>query len=98
MGVDAARRGLGRLEAARPRLLDLAHRLGVETIRSPEPWGWVGNALHGHYLDHLAVIEPWTDELRLRQVDGDPFLADPRPLDLAGFAAQDAAIAADFDR
>jgi hypothetical protein len=21
-------------------------------------------ALHGHYLDHLAVIEPWTAELR----------------------------------
>ena len=30
--------------------------------------------LHGHYLDHLAVIEPWTDALRVRQVDGDPFV------------------------
>ena len=89
---------LGRLEAARPRLLGLAHRLGEDTIRRPEPWGWIGNALHGHYLDHLAIIEPWTDELRLRQVDGDPFVPDPRPLDLAGFVAQDAAIAADFDR
>jgi hypothetical protein len=89
---------LGRLEAARPRLLELAHRLGADKIRAPEPWGWIGNTLHGHYLDHLAVIEPWTDELRLRQVDGDPFVADPRPLDHAGFAVGEAAIAADFDR
>lgn len=89
---------LARLEAARPRLLTLAHRLTAETVRAPEPWGWVYYTLHGHYLDHLAVIEPWTDELRLRQVDGDPFVADPRPVDHAGFVAQEAAIAADFDR
>ncbi len=89
---------LDRLDAARPRLLDLARRLGVETIRAPEPWGWIGNTLHGHYLDHLAVIEPWTAELRLRQVDGDPFVADPRPTDQAGFRVQEAAIGADFDR
>ena len=62
------------------------------------PWGWVYNTLHGHYLDHLAVIEPWTGTLRLRQVDGDPFVADPRAADAADFAAQEAAIAADFDR
>ena len=41
--------------------------------------------LHGHYLDHLAVIEPWADRLRDRQVDGDPFVADPRPADADGF-------------
>jgi hypothetical protein len=28
----------------------------------------VYSALHGHYLDHLAVIEPWTAELRQRAV------------------------------
>jgi DinB superfamily/Mycothiol maleylpyruvate isomerase N-terminal domain len=88
---------LARFYAARPRLLDLAHRLTPETIREDEPWGWVYNTLHGHYLDHLAVIEPWTDDLRRRQVDGDPFVADPRPADHAAFLAQEAAIAADFD-
>lgn len=89
---------LGRLDTARPRLLELAHLLTPEIIRTPDPWGWVYNTLHGHYLDHLAVIEPWTTELRLRQVDGDPFVTDPRAADHAEFAAQEAAIAADFDR
>jgi hypothetical protein len=89
---------LGRLETARPRLLELARQLSPETIRSSGPWGWVYNTLHGHYLDHLAVIEPWTAELRLRQVDGDPFEADPRASDMPGFRAREAAIAADFDR
>ena len=88
---------LARLTAARPRLLEVARRLTADTIRLDEPWGWVYMTLHGHYLDHLAVIEPWTAELRRRQVDGDPFVADPRAADLAEFRAQDAAIAADFD-
>ena len=56
-----------------------------ETIRGHEAWGWVYFVLHGHYLDHLAVVEPWTDALRLRQVDGDPFVADPRAPDHAWF-------------
>jgi hypothetical protein len=55
---------LSRLEAARPRLLEIAQRLSPETIRGDEAWDWVYAALHGHYLDHLAVIEPWTAELR----------------------------------
>jgi hypothetical protein len=55
---------LGRLEAARQRLLEVALRLSPETIRSDDGWDWVYSALHGHYLDHLAVIEPWTAELR----------------------------------
>ena len=55
---------LGRLEAARPRLLAVAHRLSPETIRGDDAWDWIYAALHGHYLDHLAVIEPWTAELR----------------------------------
>ena len=89
---------LERLETARPRLLEVARRLPPDTVRSHDAWGWVYNTLHGHYLDHLAVIEPWTAALRLRQVDGDPFVADPRANDLAGFLAQEAAVAADFDR
>jgi hypothetical protein len=89
---------LARLEAARPRLLELAHRLTPERVRTDDGWGWVYNTLHGHYLDHQVVIEPWTTELRLRQTDGDPFVADPRAADHAEFATQEAAIAADFDR
>jgi hypothetical protein len=89
---------LDRLVTARPRLLDLARQLSPQTIRSSGPWGWVYNTLHGHYLDHLAVVEPWTAMLRLRQVDGDPFVVDPRAADIPGFRAQEAAVAADFDR
>lgn len=55
---------LARLTAARPRLLEVAQRLSPEAIRSDDGWDWVYPALHGHYLDHLAVIEPWTAELR----------------------------------
>jgi hypothetical protein len=57
---------LGRLDAARSGLLQVAQRLSPETIRSDDGWDWVYAALHGHYLDHLAVIEPWTAELRRR--------------------------------
>jgi len=55
---------LTRLVAARPRLLELAQRLSPEAFRGDEPWRWLYVTLHGHYLDHLAVIEPWTTELR----------------------------------
>ena len=89
---------LDRLEAARPRLLAATRQLSLETIRGEEPWGWVYLTLHGHYLDHLAVIEPWADELRIRQVDGDPFVDDPRAADHADFEVQQAAAVADFDR
>jgi hypothetical protein len=57
---------LGRLETARSALLEVAHRLSLETIRGDDGWDWVYPALHGHYVDHLAVIEPWTAELRQR--------------------------------
>jgi hypothetical protein len=67
---------LARLEAARPRLLAVAHALSAETIRSDPGWEWVYPALHGHYLDHLAVIEPWADELRRRGVDMGPLIRD----------------------
>jgi hypothetical protein len=89
---------LARMDAARPQLLALAGRLTPEVVRTNPPWGWVYSTLHGHYLDHLAVIEPWTAELRVRQTDGDPFVADPRPATHAAFAAQERATAADFDR
>jgi hypothetical protein len=88
---------LARLAAARPRLLDAAHRLSLDDLRGDDAWGWVYMTLHGHYLDHLTVIEPWAARLRDRQVDGDPFLADPRPADHAGLAADIAAIDALFD-
>jgi len=55
---------LSRLQAARASLIEVAQRLSPETIRSDDGWDWVYPALHGHYLDHLAVIEPWTAELR----------------------------------
>lgn len=86
-----------RLRAARPRLQAATARLSPDEIRRDEPWGWVHMTLHGHYLDHLAVIEPWAAQLRARQVDGDPFVADPRPADHAGLIAQDAEMQAQFD-
>ena len=65
-------------EEIRDRLLPLARQLPMSTIRSDEVWGWVYLVLHGHYLDHLTVIEPWAATLRGRQIEGDPFTEDPR--------------------
>lgn len=87
---------LERLALARPRLLDAARRFSIAEIREDAPWGWVYMTLHGHYLDHLAVIEPWADALRIRQADGDPFLDDPRAVDHADFRAQDDAVTRRF--
>ncbi len=53
-----------RLATARPRLLAAASRLPDGTVRSDAGWAWTYPVLHGHYLDHLAVIEPWTTALR----------------------------------
>ncbi len=88
---------LERLATARQRLLTLVRRLSPQEIRTDAVWGWVYLTLHGHYLDHLGVIEPWAAGLRVRQIDGDPFMADPRAPDVAGFLAQDAAVGAQFD-
>jgi hypothetical protein len=88
---------VARLTAARPRLLAAVRGLDPAVVRSHAAWGWVYSTLHGHYLDHLAVLEPWTEQLRLRQIDGDPFMGDPRAPDHDGFEAQDAAIEAQFD-
>ena len=86
-----------RLRSGRQRLVELTRRLPLETIRSDAAWGWVYLTLHGHRLDHLAALEPWADGLRRRQVDGDPFVADPRPPDIETFRADDVAISAAFD-
>ena len=59
-----------RLEDARRRMLPIAHRLTADTIRAEPAWSWVYPAIHGHYLDHLPVIEPWTDALRRRAGGG----------------------------
>ncbi len=74
-----------RLAASRDGLLVVANRLGAKAIRGDDAWGWVYMTLHGHYLDHLAVIEPWTTGLRGRQTDGDPFVEDPRSADADDF-------------
>ena len=84
---------LARLDGvARRGLLDAgASALRRTAIRGDAAWGWVYLTLHGHYLDHLGVIEPWTDALRVRQIDGDPFVDGParrRPRRRSG--AQDA--------
>lgn len=76
-----------RLAASHARVLELTARLPMEVIRSDAAWGWVFNVLHGHVIDHLAVIEPWIAKLRARQSDGDPFVADPRPPTFAAFWA-----------
>lgn len=87
---------LGRFGASRPRLLDAAHALPDGVLRGDDAWTWVFLTLHGHYLDHLAVIEPWTAGLRARQIEGDPFVDDPRAADHAAFRADDAAMDARF--
>ena len=88
---------LARLAVGRRRLLKETGRLSPAVIRGDAAWGWVYMTTHGHYLDHLAVIEPWAGGLRSRQAEGDPFVADPRPADHAEFAARDSAAAADLD-
>jgi DinB superfamily len=89
---------LRRFADARQTMLAEVRRVPDTRIRADEPWGWIYMALHGHYLDHLGIVDAWTAELRVRQVDGDPFVDDARAIDHAAFRANDAAIAADFDR
>jgi hypothetical protein len=86
-----------RLTAARPRLRRAVQALPIEQVRDHAAWGWIHMVLGGHYLDHLAALEPWAAQLRARQIDGDPFVEDPRAPDHAGFRAQDALVAAQFD-
>jgi hypothetical protein len=92
-----------RMGTAHERLLATAREVPLATMRTDEVWGWVYLVLHGHYLDHLTVIEPWVSRLRPRQVEGDPFLADPRaagdgrPAGIARFWTAHAAVFAQFD-
>jgi hypothetical protein len=86
-----------RLAAARPALIRAVQALPPDEVRGHAAWGWIHMVLGGHYLDHLAVLEPWADQLRARQIDGDPFVDDPRAADHADFRAQDAIVAAQFD-
>ena len=85
------------------RLLELVRPLPMSTIRTDEVWGWVYLVLHGHYLDHLTVIEPWVAKLRPRQIEGDPFTDDPRPArdgstdGIAAFWSAHASVFAQFD-
>ncbi len=65
-----------RLDDSHERLVALVRRLSLATIRSDAAWGWVYLVLHGHVLDHLGVLEPWADQLRARQIEGDPFAVD----------------------
>jgi hypothetical protein len=66
-----------RLVAATDELSQLAGRLTPEVLRGDDAWGWIYMTLHGHQLDHLGLIEPWSERLRERQVEGDPFGPDP---------------------
>jgi hypothetical protein len=81
-----------RLRDGGSRVQEVTRRLSIDTIRSDHGWGWVYMVLHGHYLDHLAVVEPWAAGLRARQADGDPFVEDPRPADFDAFWAADRAV------
>jgi uncharacterized damage-inducible protein DinB len=92
-----------RLAQSHDRLLAVSEDLPLATIYRDAAWGWVYSVLHGHALDHLRVLEPWTDQLRVRQIQNDPFGQDPGPVasDLAAarsrFWADDAAISAQLD-
>jgi hypothetical protein len=87
---------------AHARVLVVARRIALDTIRSDAAWGWVQQVLHGHALDHLTVLEPWADSLRERQMQNDPFGPDPQPLraslaaDRARFWTTEAAVLAQF--
>jgi len=62
-----------RLIESRATLLERATRLPPDVIRNDAAWGWIFMVLHGHVIDHLSILEPWSDALRVRQADGDPF-------------------------
>lgn len=89
--------------AAHAHALAVARSLPLDVIRSDVAWGWVHQVLHGHEIDHLAVLEPWTDALRTRQIGNDPFGPDPQPArsdleaGITRFWASAASVLADFD-
>ena len=67
----------GTFDVGNAQLLDLVGRMSGEQIRRDDAWDWIYMTLHGHQLDHLALLEPWADQLRRRQSEGDPFGPDP---------------------
>ena len=86
-----------RLDASHAALLAAVRTLDPRVIRGDEAWGWVFQVLHGHQLDHLGVLEPWAEQLIRRQVDADPFGADPyvqtgKPGDTEAYFAADATV------
>jgi hypothetical protein len=91
-----------RLTSATDTLSVLAGQLTPEVLHGDDAWGWVYMTLHGHQLDHLGLIEPWSERLRERQVEGDPFGPDPMlgtgdPVaDQAAFWAEEADVFATF--
>jgi hypothetical protein len=56
-----------RLISGHERLVAVARRVPREVLRSEDVFPWVFLVLHGHQLDHLGVIEPWTATLRARR-------------------------------
>lgn len=50
---------------SRERLLPVARKVPLETIRGEDAWGWVFLSLHGHQLDHLGLLEPWLARRRV---------------------------------
>jgi hypothetical protein len=91
-----------RVTSSHASAVAIARQLPEDTIRSDAAWGWVHLVLHGHAIDHLNVIEPWADQLRVRQVGNDPFGPDSQPTRRAlpeakaRFLADDARIDAAF--
>ncbi len=91
-----------RVAVAHDRAVAVARQLPGETIRSDAAWGWVHLVLHGHTIDHLTILEPWADQLRIRQVGKDPFGLDPQPtrrglaVAIRRFWAEDASVDAAF--
>jgi hypothetical protein len=77
-----------RVTSSHARALAIARQLPEDTIRGDAAWGWVHLVLHGHAVDHLTVLEPWADQLRIRQIGNDPFGPDPQPTRATLAAAQ----------
>ena len=83
MGVAVTRRDAAPPRGRPRRPPRGGQRLSPAAIRGDAAWGWVYLTLHGHYLDHLAVIEPWADRAarppgRRRPVRGRPARRRPR--------------------
>lgn len=45
------------LAESRARLLAIARTLPLDVVRSDEAWEWLFMTLHGHAVDHLAILD-----------------------------------------